>query len=584
MAIIVLIAACLGSNQARAAITLPVSFQGEYQVGDGAWQPIIKGQSISAMDGDVTLKGYFQLEMPDGEVIGPVSEGTSIALYFDHIGGEVFAGGESIHVFDAENPLLGKSACGEHWLVFSCQGTETDPLEIVLHNPHKFGNYNAVNEFLNSMCIYSENSFENSMAKEGEPARIVGFAILVVGLLVLGVAIFSAMLRMRESHAIWVIGVILLLAGGYFILDTPNVSLWSDLVVFNTTAKQLCMMLYSLFMMCLMVKCLPPKTQKIGGITVAISGALVAVFFFLSLTDTMGLYDTDPYWAAAQVLAGTILLCCRIPGLRSTNRGQKLLMVPCSASIVALFLDIFATAVGWWQGAVASKVVFALLFVVATLFVLRVIPGNFRAAIREKELQAQLQESRISVMLSQIQPHFLYNSLTAVMDLCDRNPAQAKRAIADFAKYLRGNLEALGNRQPIPFSKELRHIEVYLRLEKLRFEDKLQVVYDIQAEGFLLPALTIQPLVENAVKHGLTEKEEGGTVTISTAETEDAFVITVSDDGVGFDTEAPLPEEHMGLENVKNRLWSVSHATLEVRSQKGAGTVATVYLPKGGNT
>ena len=207
---------------------------------------------------------------------------------------------------------------------------------------------------------------------------------------------------------------------------------------------------------------------------------------------------------------------------------------------------------------------------------------DHQASIKNKKMKLELENSRITVMLSQIQPHFLYNSLTSVMDLCDSNPKQAKAAIADFADYLRGNLSSLKTENLISFGTELEHIEKYLRLEKLRFMDELEIVYDIQTKDFMLPALSVQPLVENAVKHGVGKKIGGGTVTIHTTETENEYIIRVTDDGVGF-TEGEYADDggtHVGIENIKKRLDMMINARLEIESKKGIGTKACILIPK----
>ena len=196
----------------------------------------------------------------------------------------------------------------------------------------------------------------------------------------------------------------------------------------------------------------------------------------------------------------------------------------------------------------------------------------------------QLLQSKISIMLSQIQPHFLYNSLTAIRQLCDIDPQKAKQAVTLFARYLRGNTESLTTAHCIPFEKELEHVKSYLALEQIRFEDELQVEYDIQAHCFLLPSLSLQPLVENAVRHGVSKKAGGGKVTIRTTETGDAFMVTVCDDGVGFDPDRIPQSRHMpvGIENVRNRLWNMCGGTLAVRGIPGAGVSAVITLPKEG--
>lgn len=206
----------------------------------------------------------------------------------------------------------------------------------------------------------------------------------------------------------------------------------------------------------------------------------------------------------------------------------------------------------------------------------------------ERELQAERQkkelaESRIAITLSQIQPHFLYNALFAISHLCDTDPPQAKAAISDFSQFLRGNMKALSSRQPIPFAQELEHTQHYLQLEKRRFQERLQIRYEITVRDFALPPLVLQPLVENAVRHGICRREEGGCVLIRTRETASAYEITVQDDGVGFTDGAEDGEgrPHIGISNVRKRLAAMCGGTLTICSEDGAGTTATIAIPKG---
>ncbi|MGN0182344.1 MAG: sensor histidine kinase [Candidatus Ornithomonoglobus sp.] len=200
------------------------------------------------------------------------------------------------------------------------------------------------------------------------------------------------------------------------------------------------------------------------------------------------------------------------------------------------------------------------------------------------EREVQLAGSRIDVMLSQIQPHFLHNTINVIRDLCYENPEQAYDALNDFSVYLRGNIDALSKRTLVHFSSELTHIRAYLKIEKLRFGDRLRVVYDIGAEDFFLPSLTVQPIVENAVKHGISEKEDGGTLTLRTRCEEDSVLIEITDDGVGFDDENIISGDdrrlHIGIENVRSRLRMMAGGTLTIKSAPGLGTEVVIRLKK----
>lgn len=199
----------------------------------------------------------------------------------------------------------------------------------------------------------------------------------------------------------------------------------------------------------------------------------------------------------------------------------------------------------------------------------------------------QVQENRqlrVDIMLSQIQPHFLYNTLGAIQSLCKTDPAAAEKAVAKFSKFLRGNMDSLSKDRTISFDQELEHTKLYLELEQLRYEDALQVRYELGCTAFRIPTLTLQPLAENAVRHGVRGKLSGrGYVAISTQEFEDRYEITVSDDGPGFDPEQEIRDgrSHFGLANVRERLQRVVGGSLRIESALGAGTKAVIVIPKG---
>lgn len=198
------------------------------------------------------------------------------------------------------------------------------------------------------------------------------------------------------------------------------------------------------------------------------------------------------------------------------------------------------------------------------------------------ESRIQLAESRVAISMSQIQPHFLYNALGSISTLCDLDPAQARDATDHFAEYLRMNLESMERFSPIPFERELNHIHTYLWLETMRFGDKLRVTYDIRTTDFQIPALSVQPLVENAVKHGICAREQGGSILLSTQEQENDYIITVEDDGVGFDVykEKQDGNLHMGIQNVRSRLNLMVGGTLSIDSRPDHGTTARITIPK----
>lgn len=207
------------------------------------------------------------------------------------------------------------------------------------------------------------------------------------------------------------------------------------------------------------------------------------------------------------------------------------------------------------------------------------IQNEIQGELKQRELNA-----KIAIMLSQIQPHFLYNAMTSVAKLCDIDPTVAKQAVISFSGYLRGNMDSLTEKGLISFKKELKHIEAYLNLEKAIYGKALNVVYENLDQCFGLPPLTVQPIVENAVRHGIGRRVGGGTVTITTKKTDAEHIITVTDDGMGFEETAGSVRRGIGIDNVRRRLYEQCRGTLEIFSEKGAGTTVNIKIPvKGGS-
>ncbi|MBO6207153.1 MAG: histidine kinase, partial [Lachnospiraceae bacterium] len=194
-----------------------------------------------------------------------------------------------------------------------------------------------------------------------------------------------------------------------------------------------------------------------------------------------------------------------------------------------------------------------------------------------------LRESNMRLMMSQIRPHFIYNTLNAIYVLCGKEPERARKAIYDFSKYLRGNFEQMDRTEPVPFKEELQHVRFYVSIEQLRFPDALNVEYDIQEEDFSIPALTLQPLVENAVRHGIRATNRTGMIHISSFLENGEVCVAVEDDGEGFDVaeweknirenggEDESGRRHVGLANVRERIRKYG-GDLLIESKKGVGT------------
>ena len=193
-------------------------------------------------------------------------------------------------------------------------------------------------------------------------------------------------------------------------------------------------------------------------------------------------------------------------------------------------------------------------------------------------------DQKASILALQMCPHFIYNTLTSIYYLCDEDTEKAKSTILAFTSYMRKNFTALSSEDTIPFKDELEHAKAYLEVEKTRFDDEIEIEYDIPYTDFNLPPLTLQPLVENAVKHG--RKPDKGTLNIfiRTVQTKTGVDVIVENTGAPFG-ELKNNDPHIALNNMRERLKMMCNATLSITGvpateTEKAKTVATISLPK----
>lgn len=575
------------STQAMPPVIIDITFEGKYKIGDGQWHEIVKGEHIPSTKGDVTLRGTFQMYDPEMDrPLGAFFADLPVHLYFNHIGGyAILPNGETFQ-FDTEHELFGEDACAVMWSAVASTGEE--PITIVLHNPHIFGNENAIDDFLENMSAAEGIYLETMMLEKGAPQRNVGLLILISSLIILGIAAFSTIIHVK-SIEMWLIGLMSLSAGGYLLFDAFAVSIWNGSNIVNTRMLGLSMMFYMFFGTMLIVTQLRDTAKKVAFITTLVSGISIPACISLSIFDKIPFFDTWVGWAAIEILICIILIVCVCISIRGAATTKRILYALSLVFLVSFPVDVIATSIGLWEGGFVTKFVFFAIFIMGLIVVLLIIPSHINAAVRARELEAEqqllkqeLQENRISIMLSQMKPHFIFNTLNTIYHLCDIDPEKAKSTLSSFSTYLRNNINNLGQSEMIFFEKELSFINAYLDIEKVRFDDELLISFDIGASDFKLPVLTVQPIVENAVKHGTSKKEGISHLYITTRETERFYEIEIRDTGVGFDSSISKNDgdKHIGIDNVRQRLKTLCNGTLTIESTLGVGTTALIQIPK----
>ena len=180
--------------------------------------------------------------------------------------------------------------------------------------------------------------------------------------------------------------------------------------------------------------------------------------------------------------------------------------------------------------------------------------------------------------IAQMRPHFIHNTMMTIYYLCEKNPRKAQAVTLNFANYLQSNFLAIVREGTIPFTEELEHTRAYLEVEQARFSGLLFVEFDTPVTFFEIPPLTLQPLVENAIKHGLDPDLDPLYVSILTRETEKAHEIIVEDTGPGF-VPAGDDDPYITLNNIRERLKTMCQGTLEIEPRKAGGTKVTIRIP-----
>ena len=199
---------------------------------------------------------------------------------------------------------------------------------------------------------------------------------------------------------------------------------------------------------------------------------------------------------------------------------------------------------------------------------------------QQARLAAQLAEARLGALRMQLHPHFLFNSLNAITVLVrDQNTRGASRMLELLSGVLRNVLQS-GKRQWITLDEEIRFLEQYLEIEQVRFSDRLRVIWSIEdaVREALVPEFILQPIVENAVRHGLAKRSEAGVIEIAAREVDGELVLTVRDNGPGY---YPTPDVGLGLASTRARLETLlgEAARLEVINADEGGTIVTIRFP-----
>ena len=328
-----------------------------------------------------------------------------------------------------------------------------------------------------------------------------------------------------------------------------------------------CYLLMMVFSLRHLVTLRPDDSNRTGKVCCLLSAAVSILLLILQAVNLAELHETLVWYGIGMAVLHLLALLGHKP-----NRDEILWLVPAFLSL-AIDLGIYLK-----NGTVSTAPVF-ILWIILNLFIRGF--GFLHLVIRrERELRVkdeQLRSAKIQTMINQIRPHFIFNTLASVNMICEENPKRAAEIISDFSQYLQSNFSALATSELIPFSEEMKHVKAYLDVEAALYEDQLSVDYDTAYTAFRLPPLTLQPIVENCIKHGFGGDTSSLHIVIRTRQTGNGAEIQIEDNGQGY---APSPDgaTHIGLTNVKERLEMMCGGTLQI-GPGSEGTLVTVTIP-----
>lgn len=544
---------------------LPLNAESYAKVGNGGNEKVV-------------IQGNFTRDIEKNEQIFIYIRRMSVKIYKNDI--LLYSYGEP----NAYLPILRSG--GNVWGNFYSDGIKKeDVITFEFHNPYKGNVSNIYEECMNSLYTGDRMQLFIDMVDEKILVVVIAFVVFLMGIEMIFMAITISFMQLKGVHELVQCGLLFVAAGIWMLIDFSCISLIFPWGTGWDILDSIVLILIPILAIHYARNYMRTKVNFVLGIIEFASFIYFCCYLLLQKLSVLDGIEAQELYVMALPVILIIMVGCFITELWVTkSRTAKMVLGSGLVMIFFGFLGFLQYVLFGGNG--VSMVAIGLVFfvVVQYLILMENMRRNYTRAKMAQQMERELTENKLSLMLSQIQPHFLYNSLSSIQELCLMDPEKAYDTIGKFAHFLRGNMDSLGNTKLIPFEQELKHVKNYLALEEIRFEERLRVEYRLEKGEFLLPPLTLQPIVENAVRYGISKKKEGGTLKISTLETENEIIIKVEDDGVGFDMEKQKMEKdgrsHIGMLNVHKRLEMQCKGRVEVNSQVGIGTVVRIYIPK----
>lgn len=541
-----------------------LQFFGEYSRDGVTWTPW-NGETLSALEGDLYLRGDFGMLFP---------ENSRITFYTFHVGAEVSLNGKSLYTPSPEE------GCNSRWITVDVPSAGVrDRFVFRLSNSHSLGNAQAYFHFLENI-YYGDRAAVQQIAESGDVVRrTVGLTVIALSVALMGMALVFGVMGLSTNSRLLPMGLMALCYGGYLILTSPSLSFDVSRPSMIPCALFLCIIAALLELSVLLRACLTGRRRRISGVLLSLQLGWLLTLLAGALLERISMCRLLDLWVPPQIGAMIVLLGLGFWEWYFVSGRHPGILAFCGILFGAALLEALNEWLLLWGERLILDVVVALFFFLYAVYGIVSVPLSIRKAAQAERLQSDLNQNRIILAMSQIRAHFIFNILNAISGMCKYDPEKADATLIRFARYLRGNIDVMQDDQPETFSASLQHLQDYIALEQVRFGDRIRFRAETPVKEFRLPPLVLQPIVENAIKHGLTPKAEGGTILLRTEQREDRILITIADDGVGFRTDAPVQKGSVGLSNVRFRLKQLAGGELKIESTPGRGTLVTLTLP-----
>ena len=534
---------------------------------------ILQPESVDeeAIDGYAGVRRVYRFDLSRQPLSG--RRGQALCVYLRHTAAELKLDGQVRYsTMETDTPHIAHTP-GNGWMTLPILEEYAGSVIDVELIPV----YESVRDEQPMFLIIDRESLITMMLLPREGVQLVLSLIAVVAGLFLSLISLFVGLNAQDRPRAFYLGAVASAAGVWKLCGLSVVPLltshlgWSKEIWYTGAVSYLLMMALSVQLSNVIQ---PNGATRAGELCSLASGGAAIALLCLQAANLVELHE-------AMVPYGVTTAFLHIPAIFGSKPLRPKLMW-----IVPTLLALGADLLSYHLSGSISVAPFFLLWILANLLVHGIVfirtSLKHEKALREQE--ASLHEARIRAMMSQIRPHFVYNTLSTIQALCRVDPERAGSALGDFTEYLQSNFTAITMNEPIPFDEELKHTKAYLAVETLLYEDNLRVCFDTEHTDFLLPPLTLQPIVENAVTHSsqtsrASEEHPPIRITVRTRKADGFHEIVVEDNGGGFDEKAMDNEApHTGLQNVRERLDLICGGSLRITSTPD-GSAVTVQIP-----